>query len=512
MHADWRDTGEMFGVNGHRISPAEHKPAMTKDDSLIATIVFLPVLVTIGMAWWVIRHPATTAVLAVLAVVWQTIGLVGLIGATAMLCGGLVTWHHKRPASFERFVSDRFRTTMRGWWTYRRRWHATMTLTGLNARVDGTAYEPDIRKLRCHHHTDCLQIRLLNGQEPRHWDLRTEALAHTFGALACRVRDVDKKGQIKKGRIWLDFIRVDTLADTIPALPIPATADQVDLSAVPVGKREDGHAWTLRLVGSAAAHLLIAGASGSGKSGLLWSLIRGIAPCIKAGSVQIHAVDPKGGMELAPGHMLYTRSGYGDPEQMAAIIADAETLVHQRTRRLREAGKRSHTPTVDDPLVVMIIDEIASLTSYLADRQLAKQMAASLSVVLSQGRAAGVVVVGAVQDPRKDVVSYRDLFPVRVGLRMTEATQADMVLGEKAYERGARCEEIGDNAHGTGYVRLEGRRDLVRVRGAKVTDDDIKQLAHDYAAPLSDLEDAAGVDVDVEFAAILNPGHGNGQQ
>jgi S-DNA-T family DNA segregation ATPase FtsK/SpoIIIE len=223
--------------------------------------------------------------------------------------------------------------------------------------------------------------------------------------------------------------------------------------------------------------------------------------------VQIHAVDPKGGMELAPGHMLYTRSGYGDPEQMAAIIADAEALVNERTVRLRKAGARSHTPSVDDPLVVLIIDEIASLTSYLADRQLAKQMAASLSVVLSQGRAAGVVVVGAVQDPRKDVVTYRDLFTVRVGLRMTEATQADMVLGEKAYERGARCEEIGDNAHGTGYVRLEGRRDLARVRGAKVTDDEIKQLAHDYAAPQPELGEASVVDVDAEFAAILNPDH-----
>ena len=45
----------------------------------------------------------------------------------------------------------------------------------------------------------------------------------------------------------------------------------------------------------------------------------------------------------------------------------------------------------------------------------------ALWLLPTQGRAVGVVVVGAIQDPRKDVIPQRDLFPVRIGLRVNEA-------------------------------------------------------------------------------------------
>jgi DNA segregation ATPase FtsK/SpoIIIE-like protein len=58
------------------------------------------------------------------------------------------------------------------------------------------------------------------------------------------------------------------------------------------------------------------------------------------------------------------------------------------------------SPTVTDPLVVIIIDELANLTAYLTDRQLKDRIKAALGIVLSQGRAVGVHVVAAIQDPR----------------------------------------------------------------------------------------------------------------
>ena len=44
----------------------------------------------------------------------------------------------------------------------------------------------------------------------------------------------------------LELVRRDALADPIPALPIPQAAE-VDLRALPVGRREDGDLFTLRL-------------------------------------------------------------------------------------------------------------------------------------------------------------------------------------------------------------------------------------------------------------------------
>src|SRR5207302_7842462 len=61
-------------------------------------------------------------------------------------------------------------------------------------------------------------------------------------------------------------------------------------------------------------------------------------------------------------------------------------------------------------------------------------------VLLSQGRSVGYAVVGALQDPRKETLGYRDLFTVRVALRLP-GEMTDLVLGRGAKEAGARSEE-----------------------------------------------------------------------
>ena len=103
--------------------------------------------------------------------------------------------------------------------------------------------------------------------------------------------------------------------------------------------------------------------------------------------------------------------------------------------------------------------------------------------MLSQGRAPGVLVVATVQDPAKDVIAFRDLFPVRVALRLVEDAQVDMVLGRGARARGAVCDRIPPSLPGVGYVVLDGVREPVRVRAAHVTDEDLRRLAAEHPAP-----------------------------
>ena len=103
------------------------------------------------------------------------------------------------------------------------------------------------------------------------------------------------------------------------------------------------------------------------------------------------------------------------------------------------------------------------------------------------GRAVGYAVVAALQDPRKDVLAIRNLFPDRIAMRLDEPEQVDMVLGDGARDRGAACELIStDPATGAGvaFVRLEADPDPVRVRAGWVTDADIRDMA---AACLEDL-------------------------
>ena len=104
----------------------------------------------------------------------------------------------------------------------------------------------------------------------------------------------------------------------------------------------------------------------------------------------------------------------------------------------------------------------------------------SPSTLTSQGRSVGVCVVGALQDPRKDVISLRNLFPTRIALRLDESDQVDMVLGDGARDRGALADEISPLPQigaGVGYVRLEASPDPARVRAAYVTDQDIRAMA-----------------------------------
>jgi S-DNA-T family DNA segregation ATPase FtsK/SpoIIIE len=323
-------------------------------------------------------------------------------------------------------------------------------------------------------------VRLASGQAPADFANRAENLAHGFGALLCRVRSA------RPGFLILEFVRRDALAAIIPALAIPAHAD---LKALAIGRREDGSSWLVRLHGT---HLLVAGATGAGKGSILWSLIRALLGLTRVGLVRILAADPKV-MELAYGRAIFDTYGQyaADPAAIVAMLEAAVTDMRARAAQL--AGKqRDHTPTAEFPFVVIVVDEVAFLTAYQPDRGLRERVKAALATLRTQGRAVGYCVVAALQDPRKEVMSIRNLFPDRIAMRLDEPEQVDMVLGDGARDRGATSDLISpDPATGAGvaFVRLEADPDPVRVRATWVSDEDIRAMAAQCtAAPVPDRE------------------------
>jgi S-DNA-T family DNA segregation ATPase FtsK/SpoIIIE len=227
---------------------------------------------------------------------------------------------------------------------------------------------------------------------------------------------------------------------------------------------------------------------------VLWSIIRALGGGVRAGLVQLWVIDPKGGMELAFGAPLFHRFCYGDdrttdPDTKRAFETTfagflEELVAEMRRRQSYLRGRyRLHRPSPGDPVIVVLIDELASLTAYVIDRDAKKRIAVALQLLLSQGRAVGVLVVAAVQDPRKDVVPDRGLFPTRIALRLNEEEDTDLVLGKAARRRGAACHEIPENTPGVGYVVLDGVREPARVRAGHVTDNDIAAMVTHPAAP-----------------------------
>ena len=121
----------------------------------------------------------------------------------------------------------------------------------------------------------------------------------------------------------MEFVRRDALAVVIPALAIPA---RVDLRALPVGRREDGLPWLVRVHGT---HMLIAGATGAGKASLLWSLVRAMLPAMLSGLVRMVAELRSRRQRPRACHLRPVRHA-ATPEAILGMLEDAVAQMQAR--------------------------------------------------------------------------------------------------------------------------------------------------------------------------------------
>ena len=343
-----------------------------------------------------------------------------------------------------------------------------MTIAGVAPWYQGRTLLPVLGKVTATRYIDRVMVRLVSGQSAADF-------AEPRGQPGARVRRAAVPGP--HGPVRGGGAGVHPPGRPGRPRPRPPIPDHPDLKALPVGRREDGLPWLVKLHGT---HVLIAGATGAGKASLLWGLVRAMFPLMQDGLVRVLAADPKL-MELAYGRVIFDSYGAyaADPAAIAAMLDQAVADMQDRAGRF--AGRqRDHTPTVADPFTVVLVDEVAFLTAYQPDRNLKARIMSALATLTTQGRAVGYSVVAALQDPRKDVLTIRNLFPDRIAMRLDEPEQVDMVLGDGARDRGATCELISpDPATGAGvaFVRLEADPDPVRARAGWVTDWDIRALA-----------------------------------
>jgi DNA segregation ATPase FtsK/SpoIIIE, S-DNA-T family len=437
----------------------------------------LTVILTVQLARflrWVVRacwrHPRAAVLVAAVLVIWASFGSLGLLVAVSLAMVVLLAWERLNPDSYARLVAR----PARSWWrghVYGARWYGVMRVTGLTVSYQGREVMPELVTVSATHFVDVVVVRLVRGQSPADVADASDGLAHGLRVQSCRVQ------VSRPGFVLLELVRRDTLAKVIPALPIPV---DVELRALPVGRKEDGSLWTLCLKGT---HVLVVGATGAGKNSVLWSMVRALLPAIRDGLVRVLGADPKR-MELAYGRPLF--SWYAsDPSEIVEMLEAAVAGMQARAASL--AGQqRDHSPTREHPFVVVLLDEIAFLTAYQPDRKLRERVMAALATLTTQGRAVGYCVVAALQDPRKEVLTIRNLFPDRIAMRLDEPAQVDMVLGDGARDRGAACDLISSDravGAGIGYVRLEADPDPVRVRAAWVSDGDIRAMCDTCSAP-----------------------------
>jgi S-DNA-T family DNA segregation ATPase FtsK/SpoIIIE len=484
----------MVTYEGERLtySPIQMRPATVRVGIkwlILAALARMLGRLILGM----IRHPWIMLLVAVaigLQVCMSVYGATATVTPLLVLAAVLVVWRIKRPDSFYRFIWWKVLAAVRRVWVYRRGWEPAMTTVGLVERYNDHTFLPALRKVKRENMVDRVTVRMLPGQILDDYADQGERLAMTFGATDCRV--VTSK---KHGHLDLCFLTFDPLQQVVPPIP---PQDEPDLEALPIALREDGTVFRQRILGT---HILAAGATGSGKGSVIAAILHALSPAIGSGLVQPWGIDPKGGMEFAMSEHLFARSCYGkvpNPDEpdteakkkttahelaYAELLEEAVQVMQERQARLR-GFTRLHTPTTDEPLIVVLVDELAALTAYVNDRDAKTRIKAALSLLLSQGRAVGVSVIAALQDPKKDVLPFRDLFPSRIALRMTEREQVDMTLGDGYRARGARCDRIPTSLPGVAYVVEDGIPEPARIRFPYLTDEDIKAIGRPTLRPI----------------------------
>jgi S-DNA-T family DNA segregation ATPase FtsK/SpoIIIE len=249
--------------------------------------------------------------------------------------------------------------------------------------------------------------------------------------------------------------------------PLPPTASPVSAW---LGKDISGAAvWTDL---ARMPHLLIAGTTGSGKSGCLNALLTSVLLRATPDDVRLILIDPKrielSHFESVP-HLL--TPVVSSPKEASAVLANCLAEMERRYERLSSVRARNITeanrafrqrgePTL--PYVLVVIDELADLM------MVAPQAVEDAVIRLAQkSRAVGIHLVLATQRPSVDVITgmIKANVPSRIAFAVSSQTDSRVIL-----DQGGAESLLGQ---GDMLFKPLGTSRLQRVQGAYVSEEEI---------------------------------------
>ena len=324
--------------------------------------------------------------------------------------------------------------------------------------------------------------------------------------------------------VWLKEILADeSFQDSEMQLPLA------------LGKGTAGEVETTDL--ASMPHLLVAGATGSGKSVAVNSMICSLLYNFTPDELQMIMIDPKVlEFSVYNGIPHLHLPVVTDPKQATVALNWAVQEMEKRYEKLAEMGVRdirSYNEKVEKlteqaredqregkeesdalsklgvdskgnpdhthlPYLVVVIDEFADLMMTSS-----KEVESAVARLAQKARAAGIHMILATQRPSTDVITgmIKANFPARIALRVTSNTDSRVILGSNGAE----------NLLGNGDMLLmpPGSSDLERVHGCFVSDEEIEEVVDfvtDQAEPEydesileeDDDEEASPLDRDME--------------
>ncbi len=263
------------------------------------------------------------------------------------------------------------------------------------------------------------------------------------------------------GLVGLDWPRPDPEpVELVPRLPARDQGEPGTLP-FPVGVDPAGALCETDL--AAAPHLLVAGATRSGKTVFLLALALSLAEARPPRRLQLDLVDPKATdlvvLEGLPHLSSPPRTELDEAMELLGHLVEEE--MPARTALLKEAGCRDLGELLRiDPVHapahrVVLIDEYFDLVESAGKRR--KQLEGLVGRLLARARSVGIHLVLATQRPDRRVVTgtLKNNLPVRVAFRVPSWHDSTTILGCQGAETLVGCGDMLFSEHGI-LRRLQG--------------------------------------------------------
>ncbi len=234
-------------------------------------------------------------------------------------------------------------------------------------------------------------------------------------------------------------------------------------------------------------HLLVAGATGSGKSVCMNTIITSFLYRSNPSDLKLVLVDPKK-VEFTPyhdiPHLLWPV--ITDSTMASMMLKKAVVIMEERYDAFAEVGvrdiatfnefvnkhnanlKEGESPMQTLPYIVIIIDELADLMVVAK-----KEVESSIQRLTQLSRACGMHLIVATQRPSTDVITglIKSNIPSRISFAVSSSIDSRTILDQTGAEK-----LLG---HGDMLYFPQGESGPIRVQGCYVTDEEIRKIT-DY--------------------------------
>lgn len=305
---------------------------------------------------------------------------------------------------------------------------------------------------------------------------------HDDLALALAAKDIRIEAPIPgKSAVGIEVPNQEIAMVSLREVLDTITTNQASKLLVGLGKDISGDAVLAEL--NKMPHLLIAGATGSGKSVCVNGIITTILMRTKPHEVKMMMIDPKKvELNVYNGIPHLLAPVVTDPKKASRALKKVVSEMERRYELFSDTGTRNiegyneyvrkYNRTIDEteqqpnlPYIVVIVDELADLMMVASS-----DVEDSITRLAQMARAAGIHLIIATQRPSVDVITgvIKANIPSRIAFSVSSSTDSRTILDSGGAEK-----LLG---RGDMLFLPVGSSKPIRVQGAFLSDDEVERI------------------------------------